>query len=76
MLGILLGMGAACVLWACIMVTWIIIAHRRDDRRFKAMMKGMDAGRTQAWRELGVSEKTIKDFYIRRAKLMKDAEIT
>ena len=68
--GILLGMGAACLLWLCIMVVWCIIADRRDDRRFDAMMRGMDAGRDQAWRELGVSEETIALFYTKRAELM------
>ena len=76
MIGMLVGMGAACLLWVCIMVPWCIIADRRDDRRFNAMVKGMDAGRDQAWREMGVSEKTIKAFYTTRARLMKDAETT
>ncbi len=73
MIGMLVGMGAACLLWVCIMVPWCIIADRRDDRRFKVMMRGMDEGRNKAWRELGVSDKTIKAFYTKRTQLMNEA---
>lgn len=71
-MGMLLGAGAACLLWVCIMVPWSIIANQRDDRRFNALVKGMDAGRDKAWRELGVSEEKIALYYRRRAEYMKD----
>jgi len=69
MIGILLGAGAACLLWACGMTIWCIVADKRDDRRFNAMVRGMDAGRDKAWREMGVSEREIKQFYIKRKEI-------
>ena len=74
LVGMLLGMGISCLLWVCIMVVWSIIADRRDDRRFNAMVRGMDAGRDKAWRELGISEEIIAQYYTKRAELMNDPE--
>ena len=76
MIGILLGAGAACLLWACGMVIWCIVMDRKDDRRFNAMMSGMDAARDKAWRKMGMSERTIKAFYIKRTELMKERKWT
>ena len=72
MLGLLIGVGCACLIWVVGMVVWSIIADKRDDRRFDAMVRGMDAGRDKAWRELGVSEATIALFYAKRAEKMKE----
>lgn len=76
LIGYAIGCGVACLIWGVGMVIWSIIADRRDDRRFLAMMKGNDAGRDKAWRELGVSEETIAMFYVKRDKLMNDPEDT
>lgn len=72
LVGMLLGMGAACLLWVCGMVVWCIITDRRDERRFNAWVRGTDAGRDKAWRELGVSEETIARYYTIREEKMKD----
>jgi len=71
MIGMLLGAGTACLIWFVGMVVWCIIMDRRDDRRFDAMVRGMDAGRDKAWREAGVSEETIALYYYKREELMK-----
>ena len=72
LIGYAIGMGIACLVWVVGMVIWCIITARKDDRRFDAMIRGMDAGREQAWREAGVSEETIALFYTKREELMKD----
>ena len=69
MSGYLLGISIACLIWGVGMVVWSIIADKRDDRRFDAMVRGIDAGRDKAWRELGVSEETIALFYIKREEI-------
>ena len=69
MSGYLLGIGISCLIWGIGMVVWSIIADKRDDRRFDAMVRGMDAGRDKAWRELGVSEETIALFYTKREEI-------
>ena len=71
LINILIGLGLGTLLVACIWVPWYILACRRDDRRFDAEIRGMDAGRDKAWRELGVSEETIALFYEKRAEYMK-----
>lgn len=70
--GMLLGMGIACLIWVVGTVIWSIVADRRDDRHFNAMVMGMDAGRDQAWRELGVDEETIALYYTKREELMEN----
>lgn len=72
--GMLLGAGIACLIWFVGMVIWCIIADRRDERRFKAWVRGTDAGRDEAWREMGVSEETIALYYTKRQELMDDPE--
>ncbi len=72
LIGYAIGAGAACLLWGVGMVVWCVIADRRDDRRFNAMMRGIDAGRDKAWRELGVDEETIALYYTKRAELMEN----
>ena len=73
--GMLLGAGAAVLIWAVGMMIWCIIADKRDERRFQAWVRGTDAGRDRAWREMGVSEETIALYYTKRAELMKDSEV-
>ena len=72
MSGYLLGVGVACLIWGVGIVVWSIIADKRDDRRFNAMVRGMDAGRDKAWRELGVSEETIALFYTKREEILNE----
>ena len=72
--GMLLGMCAAVLIWAVGMVIWSIIADGRDERRFNAWVRGTDAGRDKAWREMGVSEETIALYYTKRAELLDDPE--
>jgi len=71
-LGTLLGMGIACLIWGIGMVVWCVIQDKRDDRRFDAMVRGMDAGRDKAWRELGVSEETIALYYVKREEILNE----
>lgn len=72
MMGILLGVVASSVLWVCGMAIWCIITDKRDDRRFDAMVKAMDAGRDKALRELGVSEEEIARYYTKRKEIMNE----
>ena len=72
MIGYLLGIGIACLIWGVGMVVWCIIQDKRDDRRFDAMVRGMDAGRDKALRELGVSEEDIARFYTKRKELIEE----
>ena len=76
LIGYAIGCGIACLVWGVGMVIWCIIADRRDERRFKAWVRGRDAGRDKAWREMGVSEETIALYYTKRAELMNDSEVT
>lgn len=72
LIGYTFGASVACLVWGVGMVIWSVIAERRDDRRFKAMIKGMDAGRDKALRELGVSEETIALYYYKREELLNE----
>ena len=71
-LGTLLGMGIACLIWGIGMVVWCVIQDKRDDRRFDTMIRGMDAGRDKALRELGVGEETIALFYTKREEILNE----
>lgn len=70
-IGYCLGAGIACLIWGIGMVIWNIIADKRDDRRFNAMVKGMDAGRDKALREQGVSEEDIALYYYKREETLR-----
>lgn len=72
MIGILLGAVGISVLWVCGMAIWCIIADKRDDRRFDIMVRGMDAGRDKALREIGISEEDIARYYTRREEIMNE----
>ncbi len=72
LLGYAMGAGAACLIWGIGMVIWCVLADKRDERRFNVMIEGTDAGRDKAWRELGISEETIAQYYTIREEKMKD----
>lgn len=76
MLDILIGGGLGALLIACGAVPRHILWCRQLDRRFDLEIKARDAGRDKAWRELGVSEETIAQFYTRRAEYLNDPEVT